>query len=464
MLREKILPLILLFAVTAAIAEAQQPLTLEQCRQLALGNNKALKAATEQERAAHYMKKEALSKFFPKVSASATYLHFGNNLYLVSDGAIPTSISLPAALGGQTIPIPDQLRDAIHKAGEIDIANNWLMGVNLTQPIFAGGKIIAYNDLRAYALDLASAMKETKTADVIVETDEAYWQIVSLSSKKKLAQAYVDLLTKLCSDMEHLVEEGMATKADKLSVDVKLNEAELSLTKVENGLSLSKMLLCQLCGIEIADNISVVDENIELSANTSNSSEVFDVEQVIEQRSEIKSLGLAVKIAEQQQKIAFAEYLPTLGVTTGYSWINPNMNDGIQHKLGGMWDIGVSLSIPLNFFSSSANHNAAKAQTRKAQYELDDTKEKVRLQINQSSYKLAEANKKMVAATKNTERANENLRYANAGFEEGVIPASDVLAAHAAWISSHAEMIDARIDQRLCKLYLNKALGRSLKE
>lgn len=62
-------------------------------------------------------------------------------------------------------------------------------------------------------------------------------------------------------------------------------------------------------------------------------------------------------------------------------------------------------------------------------------------------------------AEKNLEKADENLRYATLGFEEGVIPASNVLEAHTAWLSAQSEKIDAQIDVKLTDLYLKKATG-----
>ena len=112
--------------------------------------------------------------------------------------------------------------------------------------------------------------------------------------------------------------------------------------------------------------------------------------------------------------------------------------------------------------SSSSKYNAAKAETRIQEYKLDEAKEKIELQVNQTNFKLNEAYKKYTSSEKNMEKADENLRYATVGFEEGVIPASDVLAAHTAWLSAHSELIDSKIDIRLCKVYLNKALGRNL--
>lgn len=454
-----------LFCVLAAIvgigyvnASAQEHLSLEDCRKLAIENNKSLQIASEQIRLAHYQKKEALMQYFPKVSASATYLHFSDNLHLIGNSSIPSSLTVP---GVGTLPIDDKIRDAIYKAGEVDLNNSWLAGVSLTQPIFTGGKIVAYNDLRAYAEDLAELKKETKMTDVIVEVDEAYWQVVSIANKKKLADSYVDLLSKMNSDIEKMEIEGVATRADRLSVNVKLNEAEMAQTKAENGLSLSKMLLCQICGIDITENITLKDENIQ-NIILEEAKDIPNIDEAISDRTEIKSLALATKIYKKKEKIAFADFLPTAGLSLGYNWTNPNFHDGLQYKFAGMWNAAVQVKVPLNFISSSAKLNAAKVETKISEFELADAKDKLKLQIKQSIYKLNEADKKLIAAQKNSEKADENLRYANIGFEEGVITASEAMTAHTAWISAHSELVDAQIEMKLCKIYLNKSLGRNI--
>jgi outer membrane protein TolC len=454
---------ILIFACTSSVT-AQQLLSLEQCRQLAIDNNKSLKIATEEERVAYYNKKEALSKYFPEIQFVGGYLHNQKNLYLIPSSAIPSAIPLPIEIPniGNSIPISDEVRDAIHNVGKVDIKNIWAGGFNLTQPIFMGGKIVAYNDLRSYAEELAKTMKETKMTDVIVEVDNAYWQVVSVANKKKLAESYVELMQKMDSDISAMEQEGVVTKADRLSVNVKLNEAEMTLTKAENGLSLAKMLLSQICGLDISDAITLQDENIDKIDVSKEADAMPNVDEALVNRTEIRSLELATKIYEKQEKIALADFMPNLAFTANYLWTNPNLFDGYEKKFDGMWNVGVVLKVPLNFFSSSSKLNAAKAETRIKKYELADAKEKITLQINQSAYKLNEAYKKLAMAKKNSEKADENLRYANVGFEEGVIASSDVMAAHTAWLSAHSDLIDAQIDIVLCKIYLNKALGRKL--
>ena len=454
--------LLLIFVFNAHIA-AQQFLSLEQCRQLAIENNKALKIASEQEKIAYYNKKDALTKFFPEIQFLGGYMHNQKNLHLLSSSAIPSAIPLPVPIGDlSSIPIPDNIRDGIWKMGEIDIKNVWAGGFNLTQPIFMGGKIIAYNDLRSYAQELAKTMSESKMTDVIVEVDNAYWQVVSVANKKKLAEAYAELMKKMDSDISAMEEEGVVTKADRLSVNVKLNEAEMTLTKAENGLSLAKMLLAQICGLEINDAIILKDENLDNLIVNGENEVIPNIDEALINRMEIRSLELVTKIYGKQEKIAQADFMPNLAFTANYLWTNPNLFDGFEKKFGGMWNVGVVLKVPLNFVSSSAKLNVAKSETRIKQFELSEAKEKITLQINQSVYKLNEANKKLISTQKNTEKADENLRYANVGFEEGVISASDVMAAHTAWLAAHSDKIDAQIDIILCKIYLNKALGRKL--
>ena len=458
------------FGALSSTISAQRILSLEDARNLAIQNNKHLKMATEEEKVAYYEKKEAFLKYFPKFSGTGFYIRNEKNLNVIGSSATPSSITLPDLSGlgvpippGTQIPIPSELSDKIRSLGEIDIKNIWVGSVSMTQPLFMGGRIVAYNDIMKNAQELAKSKKDTELQDVIAELDASYWQIVSLAYKKELAESYLKLLQKMYSDISIMESEGVATKADVLSVKVKENEADMTLTKVENGLSLARMLFNQLCGLEIEDKVSLVDEKREIliakeaPVNPS-------IEEALINRPEIRSLELATKIYKGKEKIERAEFLPEVGLVAAYLWTNPNGFDGLQNKFGGMWNVGVKLSVPLNFMTSSAKLSAAKAQTRIQEYQLEEAKEKIELQINQSAFKLNEAHKRYVSSEQNMEKANENLRYANVGFEEGVIPASDVLSAQTAWLSAHSEMIDSQIDVKLCNVYLNKALGRNLND
>ena len=318
------------------------------------------------------------------------------------------------------------------------------------------------NEMTRYAEQLATASHNMAAAEVICNVDAAYWQVVSLANKKKLAEGYLELLQKIESDMDKMIAEGVATKADGLSVKVKVNEAEMTLTKVNDGLTLARMLLCQLCGIDLSTPITLADEQEEdLSDNAPMPTRDIDMNSVYALRPEIRSLELATQMYHQKVNVVRADYLPSIALIGGYTATNPSVFNSFENKFKGMWNVGVTVSLPIWHWGEGIYKvKAAKSAARIAQYQLDDAKEKIELQVNQSAFQVNEAAKKLAMAEKNLEKANENLRYATLGFEEGVIPTSNVLEAHTAWLSAQSEKIDAQIDVKLTEIYLKKATGQ----
>lgn len=261
------LSLVLLFFGLSSGIQAQRTLNLDSCRTLALSNNKELRMSKEKVNAAHYQQKAAFTNFLPKIDMMGTYMRTEKEISLLSDDqkSAISNIGTAVAPMGQKLQqilssdpslaplltplqsVMGTLPGALNQVGQgmvdalrTDTRNMFGGMVTLTQPIFMGGKIIAYNKITKFAEQLAESQHATELQDVILNTDQAYWQVISLVNKKKLAESFLELVKKLDSDVSKMVAEGVATKADELSVKVKVNEAEMTMTKVENGLSLSK--------------------------------------------------------------------------------------------------------------------------------------------------------------------------------------------------------------------------------
>lgn len=474
-----------LLAGIVSMTSAQTMLSLDSCRALALKNNKELRIAQEKIKAAHYERKAALTNYLPDFTATGTYMRNQREISLLSNeqktglsnigtalqpqfqaamqqiaAANPDLGQLLAPLAALDIASPlNTMGTSLTNAFRTDTRNMYAGAVTLTQPIYMGGKIRAYHKITNYAEDLSKTQHETNVQEVILSTDEAYWQVISLVHKKRLAESFLELVRKLDNDVEKMIKEGVATKADGLSVKVKVNEAEMTLTKVNDGLSLSKMVLCQLCGIDLSTPIQLIDEELEnLPMPYTNVGKYMET--AYENRPEIRSLELAADIYKQKVNIVRAEYLPSVALLGNYIVSNPSVLNGFEKKFKGIWNMGVMVSIPIfHWGEGSYKVKAAKASARAARLQLDEVKEKIELQVNQSSFKVNEAAKKLSMAEKNLEKANENLRYANLGFREGVIPTSNVLEAQTAWLSAQSERIDAQIDVRLTDVYLKKSLG-----
>ena len=272
---------------------------------MALENNSQSKIAQEKVAAAEYDSKTARANYLPKVSATALYLHNSENINLTSEEQRNTlsgmGTSLTSGLQNSLMTDPNFLNlymnDAtvkntvnyivqkmsasdvegtLNQLGQdlsndmtLDIQNVYVGAITVEEPIYVGGKIRAYNKVAAYAKELAETQLNGEDQKVIVTVDEAYWQIVSIANKLHLTDQYVDLLRQMDQNVEIMKQEGVATASDQLSVRVKLNEAEMSQIKAQNGLALSKMLLCQLCGMPL-------DSEIMLPAGTARSSSIWE--------------------------------------------------------------------------------------------------------------------------------------------------------------------------------------------
>ena len=451
--------LLLAFVVTVSCMHAQRMLTLEECRNLAIQNNKELQISGEKIKMADNEKKAAFTKYFPQLSANGAYMWNQKDINLLDMGALSSSLS--SSLGGLAqLPMIQHLMSGVNDMQHLDVQNIWVGNVSLVQPVFMGGKIVNYNQITKFAKQLAESMNNLQLQDLIYKTDETYWQVISLVNKKKLADAYVDLLRKMDSDVTAMIYEGVATEADGLSVKVKLNEAEMAQTKVENGLALTRMLLAQICGLSLEEDLSLADEKLDnFPVETTQAS--ADLNEAFMNRNELRSLDLATKIYKRKERIALAEMLPNVALAANYFVTNPNVFNGFKNDFAGMFNVGVMVKVPLpGWWEGTYRRNSAKAERRIKTQEWQDAREKIELQVNQSVYKVNEAGKKLIASSRNMENAEENLRRANFGFEEGVIPALNLMEAQTAWVSARSSLIDAQIEVKLTEVYLSKALGK----
>lgn len=485
-----------LFILTATLsASAQQVLTLERCRELALANNKQLGVARVKQEMAENVRKSMRTKYLPKVDAVGGYEFFSREISLLSNDQKTVFANLGSSamshLGGNVsaaltdlvqkgVISPDmaqQMGAIVNKIGQpvaeignllgqkindalrTDTRNVFTASVMVRQPIYMGGAITAANRMADIGEQLVANEEQGMVEATLKNIDDVYWTVVSLRQKQKLANSYRDLVQQLNDDVHKMIGEGVATRATGLQVDVKVNEADMQVTQVENGLALAKMLLCQLCGLPLTGDITLADEGKEVLPQSPTVEDVGN-EAAYENRAELKMLRNAVELSEQSTKLVRAAFLPQVALTGGYLLSNPSVYNGFERKFSGVWNVGVLVRVPVwNWFEGAYKVRATRAATTIATIELEDAREKIELQIEQCRFKLKEAEKRLQMATKNLSSADENLRCANVGFREGVMEATDVMGAQTAWQQAQSQKIDAEVEVKLAQVALRKALG-----
>ena len=486
---------VLLFAYAPLPMKAQRLLSLDSCRALALRNNKQLNISKLNRDVARNARKAMRTKYLPKMDAVGAYQFTSREISILNnrqkDALSNFGTNVGTKIGNDITPLitdltqkgiitPGQaslfgnilnkvgasMSNSLNEAGQkvrdafrTDTRNVFVASVLIRQPIYMGGAITAANKIANISEQLAVHNIDSKIQSTLYDIDQSYWLVVSLRHKQALADSYLKLVQKLDDDVHKMIQEGVATRADGLKVDVKVNEAEMAKTQVDDGLVLAKMYLCQLCGIPMTGDIKLTDENKE-NLDTVISINKGTIQTAISNRPELKMLESAIAISKQNTYLVRAAYLPQVAALGGYTMSNPNVFNGFERKFSGYFHIGLMVRVPIwSWFEGRYKINATKAMTNIAQMELYDAREKVELQVNQSTFKIKEASKKLIMATKNTERAEENLRCANLGFKEGIMQSTDVIAAQTAWLQAQTQKIDAEIEVKLSQVNLEKALG-----
>lgn len=473
---------------------AQRTLTLEECRNMALEQNRKISIAQQDALAATYTKKSAATHYLPKISLDGGYMRLGKDikplgqdmfLPIVPYNAInpstgqfdPSALQDPATALNTFVIDPNTGAPMLDGSGnpifknyamlpadefKLDKKNLYYARLSVHQPLFTGLKISESNKMARHAENIAKENIVLTKAEVISKTDEAYWRVVSLHQKVKLAQSYEELLNQLVTDLENIYAEGIITKNDVLKAQVKQNESKLQVLKAENGLALSKMALSQIIG-STDDEINVYDQILD-EDNTIYNTSPINLHGSAENRAEIAMLKEKVSVMQTAKNIERSKFMPSILLTGGYGFASPNPYNGLRSEFGGDWSVGVVFSMPIfTWGERKYDLNIANTKKQRAQYELEDAKEMIDLEIKQNQFKHIESIKKVEMTKLSVEQAEENMNTAKDNLAEGRTRLSELLEAQLQWAEASSQHIDALIEVKTSLTELEKATGEIYK-
>jgi len=435
----------------ALITNAQELLTLDQCRQLALDNNKRMAAANKQTQAAHYTMQSYKGNFFPNFTASGTGLYSSaNGSFSLPGGNLPTLI--PDA-NGQPIP-----NGGFAYFPGIDlnykVRTVWMGGVQVEQPIFMGGKILAAYKMARLGKQMAQLNENLTATEVILETDQAYALMIKAQEMNKVAESYHAVLQELMKNVQSAYKHGLKSKNDVLKVQVKLNESELAIRKAENALHLANMNLCHLIGkpltetLQISDDLPAIEQALETQVND------------ITARPEYSLLNKQVDMAKQQVKLSRSELLPQVGIRGSYDYVHGLKVNEQRLFDDGAFSVMLNVTVPLFHFGERINKvRASKAQLEQVRMEQADLNEKMYLELTQAANNLDEAKLQTALADRSLEQADENRRISKGEYDAGLEPLSDHLEAQALWQQAYETKVDAHFQLYLSYVKYLKAAG-----
>ena len=434
------------------MGQAQEVLNLEQCREMALKNNKEMAAAARQTQGAHYTKKSFWGNFFPNISAYGTGIYSSSNgSFDIPGGNLPTFKPNNAGL-----PLPDG--GFAYFPGlslEYKVKTVYMGGIQLEQPIFMGGKILTAYKMAKIGEEMARVNEHLTATEVILETDNAYILLVKAQELKKVADSYHAVLMELLKNVESAKKHGLKPQNDVLKVQVKLNESELAIRKAENAIRLAQMNLNHYIGKPLTEKITISNDFPSIERNID--AHIFD----ITSRPEYQLLSQQVNMAKQQVHLSRSELLPQIGIRGSYDYIHGFKvnNENLFHKPG--FSVLLNVSIPIFHFGERYHKvRAAKMKLEQTQLEQANLNEKMLLELTQSANNLDEAKLEMELAERSLEQATENQRVSKSHYDVGMESLSDHLEAQAMWQQAYQTKVDAHFQLYLNYIKYLKAAGR----
>lgn len=453
MKKNLILPLCCLMWQFAAPAWAQQALSLEDCREMALQYNKEIAASAKQTESARYTAKSYKANFFPNLTAGGTGLYSNaNGSYAIAGGNLP--VFLPDGTGQAN---PGQPAGFAYFPGiDLNYKIGWayMGGVQLEQPLYMGGKIRAAYRMSLLGKEMAQINESLTATEVIQKTDQAYALVVKAREMKEVANAYHAVLAELKKNVDSAYKHGLKPQNDVLKVQVKLNESELDIRKAENALRLATMNLCHLIGKPLDTEIQVSEGFPEIGKGTE--MQTMD----ITRRPEYGILDKQVAIASQQVKLSRSELLPQVGIRGSYDYVHGLELNDKTFLDNASFSVLLNVSIPLFHFGERSNKvRAAKAKLEQARLQQQNLSEQMMLELAQAANNLDEAKLESELADRSLQQAEENRRVSKSQYEVGLETLSDHLEAQALWQQAYETLVDARFQLYLSHVAYLKAAG-----
>ena len=428
------------------MSASAQTYTLQQIKDSALQNNIAIRSAQHGIEAAQQQRKEAFTKYFPNVSG--TGLWFNANKGMAQTTVNPSEV-IPAELGPALAQaFPAEALAALANPISISMMKNGTLGsIMAVQPVFAGGRIVNGNKLAKVGEDVSRLQLQLSANEVEKTAEQYFWQLASLQEKMRTIAAVDTLLADIYKDVDVAVRAGVSMRNDLLQVQLRQNDIASQKLKLQNGITIVRLLLSQYCGLRDTSFAitfqTSLPENVALSGGNVNG------------LPEYQLLQKQVEATRLQHRMAVGENLPNLAVGAGYTYHNLMENN---HSFGMVF---ATVSVPItDWWGGSHAIKRRKIEHQKAQEQLADNSQLLQIRMQNAWNGVEESRQQLLLAQRSIEQAEENLRLNRNYYRAGTSRMSDLLEAQLLYQQSRDKHTDAFADYQNKLLEYRQASGQ----
>ena len=461
-----------LFLFLPVIVPAQVDLNLRLCREMALESSKEVSIADKQQQKAAYEVKMYKADYLPKVSAVGFGLYHQKKYnYKLKGGYLPAyKPGADGKLEPDVMINPETQQPVIGPDGNpvsnmyaflpdiklrLNLRGVYSAGIQLEQPVYLGGKIRAAHDMARLGEDIASENVRYNRSEILLETDQAYWQLLRVEEQVLAAMKYKEVVFELLDNLKDAQAVGMVTPNDVLKAQVRYNEADLMLQKAQNGQVLARMNLCRLIGLDLQTKVSLRD-----SLTETVEPQIWSLDSAVSQRPDYNMLVHEADMKKRQVALNRSDFLPQVGVSAGYGYTGGLKLNG-SDEAGAAFTAMAAVKIPVFHWGEGRNKvRSARMDEEISRLNLEKSAELMHLEITSARFGLQDAQTRVDMARNALLQARENLKISSDQYQVGMENLTSLLEAQAQWQEAWSQWIDAKAMLHLGESAYLKAIGK----
>ncbi len=400
-------------------------LSIEDCLKLTLVNNKTLQRVLEEKKVAKGEELKSYSVMLPSVSLTGGYTR----------------------------------KDQVTSLGNISFGslNNYSVGLNVSQPLFAGGSIIAtINSVRLASL-LTDQTIRTVFQDAIYTSNHLYCDVLFNQHLLEISTDAVRSAQAHLDSVKQKRQAGVASDFDVLRAEVELSNFKAEHIQSKNNINIAKTSLLKAMGVSQDSEITLSDELVYIPSDV-------NIEQAVEtaykNRPDLFGRQFDITLQNELLKIARSRYFPTINANHTNTWSNPDPHNSTKLQWGHAWQAGLSAAIPLfDGFAREGEVIQQKARLKQAHINLTDAEETALFELAKAQLSIENATEFVESQKLNFTRGQESFRLAEVGYKEGVNTQVEIIDAQAALTKAKSLYYQAVYAHMIAKLDLQKAMG-----
>ncbi len=432
-------------------------LSLDQCLGVALQASPTLMITTERQNIASQSVKDAYGAFLPSVSLGRDW-NKSERTDFDSDIFAPSSFPMIDS-GGDTlwfstsVPTGDTRDEVINsKYGA------WTGSADLN--VFNG--FSKFSTLNSAKSDLrASEATTAYTRELVVE--EVTTAYFNLLRNQRLLQVAIETRDQAEQELERTetyFRLGSSAKSDVLQQRVRLGNTKLDVVVYDNAVKKAFTDLAYSMNRPLAVGFSVDPSVLKTDYAIENVEALYA--EALEYRLDLISSEHTLDSRESAVTTATSNLYPSINLFGRYS----RSDNESPYKFGSQVSESTTFGYSVNWnvfdrLNTWTRRSQAKANVRIAEYELNQAKMNVQVEIRQLHNTLVEAAERALVTAETIEQSKEELRLAQERFRVGAGTTLDVILAQVNLATSRGQEVQAMCDFLIAESKMERAVGRT---